>query len=52
MPLHLMTFYKKFKPRIDDFPNSNKLKDKVLSLPIFPEMTEKQIEYVVSKIES
>jgi len=49
-PLHLMSYYKKFKFKKSDFPNSNKLKDQVLSLPIFPGMSDKQIEYVVSQI--
>jgi len=50
-PLHLMTLYKKnYKVSQKKFSNSNKLKDKVLCLPIFPGMTEKQVEYVVSNI--
>lgn len=48
-PLHLMSYNKKLYPK-SDFPNSNKLKDQVLCLPIFPKMTHKQVEYVVSLI--
>jgi len=46
-PLHLMSYYKKKFTR-SDFPIANILKDKVLSLPIYPRMTTKQIEYVSS----
>ena len=50
-PLHLMSYYKnKFPSKNNDFPIANSLKDKVLSLPIFPTMSEKQIEYVVSQL--
>ena len=50
-PLHLMSYYKsKFSFKNSDFPNANCLKDKVLSLPIYPNMREKQIEYVVSQL--
>lgn len=48
-PLHLMT-YNKGKFSTKDFPISNRLKDQILCLPIFPTMTEKQVKYVVSKL--
>jgi len=49
-PLHLMSFYKnKFKIR-DDFPVANEIKDQVISLPIYPQMTEKEFNYVISKL--
>ena len=48
-PLHLMT-YNKNKYHTQSFPNANSLKDKVLSLPIFPKMTRKQIDFVISLI--
>ena len=50
-PLHLMSFYKKtLKLKISDFPNANMLKNQVLSLPIYPQMTLPQIRFVTSKI--
>lgn len=50
-PLHLMSFYRKnFKINSSKFQNSNKLKDQVICLPIFPKMTNKQIEYVVKSL--
>lgn len=48
-PLHLMT-YNKGKFSTKDFPISNRLKDQILCLPIFPTMTEKQVKYIVSKL--
>jgi len=48
-PLHLMS-YNKGKFSNKDFPISNRLKDQILCLPIYPTMTEKQINYVVSKL--
>jgi perosamine synthetase len=50
-PLHLMSYYKKnLTLNLSNFPVSNDLSDKILSLPIYPEMTEKQIEYIVDKL--
>lgn len=50
-PLHGLSYYsKKYKIKKSNFPISNSLKNKVLSLPIFPQMTEKQIRFVVSQL--
>lgn len=50
-PLHLMSYYKKnYKIKNNDFQIANSLKDKVLSLPIFPGMTDQEINYVVSQL--
>ena len=50
-PVHLMSLYKQeYKSKMNQFPNSNILKDQVISLPIFPTMTKKQVEKVVSLI--
>jgi dTDP-4-amino-4,6-dideoxygalactose transaminase len=47
-PLHLMTYNKKkYQKTIDNFPNANLLKEQVISLPIFPQMTRKEIEYIL-----
>jgi len=48
-PLHLMS-YNKGKYKKNDFPIANKLKDQVISLPIFPNMSTKQIEYVTKQL--
>ncbi len=50
-PIHLMSYKKnKYNKKLNLFKNSNSLKDKVLSLPIFPSMTKKQIDYVISSL--
>ncbi len=50
-PLHLMSYNrKKYGSKNKQFPNANTLKDQVLCLPIFPQMSEKQLNYVVSKL--
>ena len=50
-PLHLMSLYqKKYKNKKHNFPNANDLKDKILCLPIYPQMTDKEIQYVVSNL--
>lgn len=50
-PLHLMSDFKKGHKNSQSFQNANILKDQVLCLPIFPKMTNKEIDYVVSKLQ-
>lgn len=51
-PLHLMSYNKhKYHYKKNDFLVANTLKDQVLCLPIYPKMTSKQIECVVSNLE-
>ncbi|MCK4578522.1 MAG: DegT/DnrJ/EryC1/StrS family aminotransferase [Candidatus Marinimicrobia bacterium] len=45
--LPFLKAYKKFRHRPEDFPVAYELSQKVLSLPIYPEITKEQIEYVV-----
>ncbi len=50
-PLHLMSYNKTtYRNKNKEFPNANLLKDQILSLPIYPTMTTKQIEYVISNL--
>jgi len=49
-PLHLMSEFKNEHKNMNNFKISNMLKDKVLCLPIFPKMTNKEIDYVVSAL--
>jgi len=44
--------YNYLKDQPSDFPVASQLQDEVLSLPIFPEITDKQIDYVISKIKN
>lgn len=50
--LPFLPAYKKFGYKYSDFPVAYKNQSKILSLPIFAELTRAQIEYVVSAIRS
>ena len=50
-PLPLLDCYKTRGYTKSDFPNSYANSKQILSLPLFPEITEKQIEYVSKKLE-
>lgn len=49
-PLHLMSEFKDEYKNSNDFSNSNILKDQVLCLPIYPKITDKEINFVISKL--
>lgn len=52
-PLHRMTYYRNYYNLIpDNFPNSEKLWQGNLSLPIYPFMTLEQLDYVVATIKN
>jgi len=51
-PLHLLTYYKQISnSRAGDFPVAERAGTEVLSLPLFPTLDEKQIDYISSSIE-
>lgn len=50
IPLHLQPAYKNLGHNKGDFPVAEKLANEILSLPLYPEMTEEQINYVSNKI--
>ncbi len=52
IPLHLQDCFKHLGYKKGDFPNTEKLAETGLSLPIFPELNDEQIEYVCSNIKS
>ncbi len=51
MPLHLQQAYAHLGYKKGDFPVAEKAADRLLSLPMFPELTEEQAEYVVQSIQ-
>tara|TARA_Y100000310_G_scaffold274290_1_gene290203 strand:+ start:5766 stop:6848 length:1083 start_codon:yes stop_codon:yes gene_type:complete len=51
VPLHLQPACKEFGGKKGDFPESEKIADRILSLPMFPELTSEQIDYVCKAIE-
>ena len=52
IPLHLQEAYAELGHKRGDFPVSEKLADEVLSLPMFPHMTKKQITYVCESLKN
>ena len=50
IPIHLQEAYSTFGWKKGDFPVTEKVADEILSLPMFPEVTEEQILYVSRKI--
>lgn len=49
-PVHLQPFYSNGKDRRGEFPVSEQLCKEILSLPLFPEMTDEQVNYVAEGI--
>jgi perosamine synthetase len=51
LPIHLQPIYRKlFAYKVGEFPNSELLSKTALSLPIFPELSKNEIEYVCENI--
>jgi dTDP-4-amino-4,6-dideoxygalactose transaminase len=49
-PVHLQPFYSNGINRRGQFPVAEKICDEILSLPMYPELTEEQVEIVASEI--
>lgn len=49
-PVHLQPFFSNGKDRRGEFPVAEKICNEILSLPMFPELTEDQVELVASEI--
>jgi dTDP-4-amino-4,6-dideoxygalactose transaminase len=52
VPLHLQECFKDLGYKNGQFPETEKIASKGLSLPMFPEMTVEQVEYVASQIKT
>ena len=50
IPLHLQPCFTHLGYKKGDFPVTENTADRLLSLPMFPELTREQIEYVVQSI--
>ncbi len=52
VPIHLQKAFDYLGYKIGDFPKSESYANTILSLPIFPGMTEKEIDYVIDQIKN
>ena len=53
IPVHLQPYYQKsFGYKKGDFPVADKYYDKALSIPLYPKMSNKDVEYVISQIKN
>ena len=51
IPVHLQPYYlKKYGFKIGDFPNAENYYESCLSIPIFPDIKKREIDYVIDKI--
>jgi len=51
-PIHMHTYYiKKYGFSKKDFPNSYELSNTVITLPLYPKLTNDEIDYIISSIE-
>jgi dTDP-4-amino-4,6-dideoxygalactose transaminase len=50
IPVHLQNGYRDLGYRMGDFPESEKMANETLSLPIYPEMTDGQVEFVCAQL--
>ena len=51
IPLHLLSYYKtKYELRVNDYPNALRYYQQILSLPIYPSMSDEEVEYVCKAI--
>ncbi len=50
VPLHLQPAFSELGYKTGDLPVTEKIADEILSLPVYPEMTEEQTEYVIENV--
>ncbi len=51
IPLHLLSYYKtKYELRVNDFPKALRYYQQILSLPIYPSMSDEEVRYVCEAI--
>lgn len=50
IPIHLQKAYKDLDYKKGDFPVSEKLAEEILTLPIYPELKDLEVEYIAKKI--
>lgn len=51
IPLHMQPFYRKeYGYKAEDFPNARAAYEEIVSLPIYPKMTDDDVNYVISAV--
>jgi dTDP-4-amino-4,6-dideoxygalactose transaminase len=50
IPLHLQPAYKELGCNFGDYPVSERISEEVMSLPVYPEMTDDQTDFVISEV--
>ena len=51
IPLHLMPFYQReYGYKRGDFPIAERVFEDIVSLPIYPQLTEKQLDYIIKNV--
>jgi len=51
VPLHLLSYYKtKYELRVNDFPQALRYYQQILSLPIYPSMSDDEVYFVCEAI--
>ena len=50
IPIPIQEAYKNMKWKIDDYPITDKICKEELSIPLYPGMTQKEIQYIIDKI--
>ena len=50
-PIHHLSFYKKmYKLKNDDYPRANELFNSIVSLPLYPLLSDKEVDYIIDCI--
>lgn len=50
IPVHLQPYYQELGYRQGDLLKAEKLYEKIITLPLFPEMTDDEVQYVIEKV--
>ena len=50
IPIHGHPYFKKYKFKLNQFDNANFYNENAISLPIFPDLSNKKQEYIVQSI--
>jgi len=49
-PLHINSLYRNLGYREEDFPNSNRVYQTLLRLPMYPQLTKEELDYIIASV--